>query len=217
MAGRAKFLFDQPFDGSKPKSESPYRPKAPPQKFSQEELEAAKAMAYADGEAAGRASAEAEHGRMVEEALMAIETRLGQLAEAQAQAEAAAKAEAVTLAAAIASKLAAHAMAREPLREIEALVLRCMDDMRDEPRLVVRAHESVTRLLDERVDALTAQSGFGGKLLLVPDDSLAVTDCRVDWAEGSAERNQEHLAREVDQAVQRYIQGLRADAQSPVV
>ena len=74
-----------------------------------------------------------------------------------------------------------------------------------------------TRLLDERVDALTAQSGFGGKLLLVPDDSLAVTDCRVDWAEGSAERNQESLAREVDQAVQRYIQGLRADAQSPVV
>ncbi len=106
-------------------------------------------------------------------------------------------------------------MAREPLREIEALVLRCMDDMRDEPRLVVRVAEGVAKLLDERIDSLVAQSGFGGKVMLVPDDTLPATDCRVDWADGSAERNQAALEREVDQAVQRYIQGLYAEAREP--
>ena len=217
MAGKAKFLFDHPFDGAKPKasSEAMYRPKGPPPKFSLDDLEAAKKQAFDEGEQAGRHSAEADHARNVEQALAAIEARLAQLAEGQNQAQAAARAEAVSAAAAIAAKLASHAMAREPLREIEALVLRCMDDMRDEPRLVVRAAEGVTRLLDERIDALVAQSGFGGKVMLVPDDNLPATDCRVDWADGSAERNQAALERDVDQAVQRYIQGLYAEAREP--
>lgn len=215
MAGKAKFLFDHPFDGTKPKSEAMYRPKGPPPKFSLDDMEAAKKQAFEEGEQAGRNSAEAEHAHMVEQALAAIEGRLGQLAEAQNQAAAAARAEAVSAAAAIAGKLASHTMAREPLREIEALVLRCMDDMRDEPRLVVRVAEGVAKLLDERIDSLVAQSGFGGKVMLVPDDTLPPTDCRVDWADGSAERNQAALEREVDQAVQRYIQGLYAEAREP--
>ncbi len=217
MVGKAKFLFDHPFDGTKPKSSSEpmYRPKGPPPKFSLDDLEAAKKQAYDEGEQAGRTSIEAEHARAVEQALGAIEARLGQLAEGQNQAQAAARAEAVSAAAAIARKLASHAMAREPLREIEALVLRCMDDMRDEPRLVVRAAEAVAKLLDERIDALVSQSGFGGKVMLVPDDSLPATDCRVDWADGSAERNQAALERDVDQAVQRYLQGLMAEAREP--
>ena len=90
-----------------------------------------------------------------------------------------------------------------------------MDDMRDEPRLVVRAAESVVQLLDQRVDQLVAQSGFGGKMVLVPDDTMAPTDCRIDWADGSAERNQAALEQEVDQAVERYVAGLQAQLGEP--
>lgn len=213
MAGKAKFLFDQPFDGSKPRTDVPmFRSKAPPPKFNLEEMDAAKAQAFAEGEQAGRAAAEAEHHAAIEHSLGAIEARMAQLAENLNQSEARARSEAVTLAAAIARKLAAQLMAREPLREIEALVLRCMDDMRDEPRLVLRAADPVIRLLDERIDTLVAQSGFGGKVMLVPDNSLAATDCRVDWADGSAERNQAQIEQDVDQAVQRYLAALRSEA-----
>ena len=127
----------------------------------------------------------------------------------------AASKEAVELAAAIARKLAGRLIARQPQDQTEALVLRCMDDMRDEPRLVVRAAESVVQLLDQRVDQLVAQSGFGGKVVLVPDDTMAPTDCRIDWADGSAERNQAALEQEVDQAVERYIAGLQAQLGEP--
>jgi flagellar assembly protein FliH len=214
MAGKAKFLFDQPFDGTKPRTEGGgmFRPKPPPAKFSLDDMEAAKAQAFAAGEQAGREGAAAEHAAAVEQALTSIEGQLAQLAGNLGQMQAQARTEAVTLAAAIARKLAAQLMAREPLREIETLVLRCMDDMRDEPRLVVRANDGVVRLLDERIDALVAQSGFGGKVMLVPDNGLAASDCRVDWADGSAERNQAQLETDVEQAVQRYLAALQSEA-----
>ncbi len=215
MASKAKYLFDMPFDGSKPRVERSYAPKAPPPKFSAEELEAAKLAAYAEGEAAGRAAAYGEHQQNIELALQAIAATLADFAAAEDRSRIAARKEATELAAAIARKLAGRLIARQPQDQIEALVLRCMDDMRDEPRLVVRAAESVVQLLDQRVDQLVAQSGFGGKMVLVPDDTMAPTDCRIDWADGSAERNQAALEQEVDQAVERYVAGLQAQLGEP--
>ncbi|WP_298726469.1 FliH/SctL family protein [uncultured Ferrovibrio sp.] len=211
MANKAKFLFDTPFDGSKPRVERSYAPKPPPPKFSAEELEAAKAAAYAEGEAAGRAAAYGEHQQALEKALQGIAVKLSQLAGAEERSQLAARIEAVEVATAIARKLAGRLIERQPLDRIEALVLRCMDDMRDEPRLVVRAAEPVIQLLDQRIDQLMAQSGFGGKLVLVPDETMALTDCRIDWADGSAERKQAVLEQDVDQAVERYVAGLQAE------
>lgn len=215
MASKAKYLFDMPFDGSRPRVERSYAPKAPPPKFSAEDIEAAKLAARAEGEVAGREAAYGEHQQNIEQALQAIAAELAQIAGAEERSRVAASKEAVELAAAIARKLAGRLIARQPQDQIEALVLRCMDDMRDEPRLVVRAAESVVQLLDQRVDQLVAQSGFGGKVVLVPDDTMAPTDCRIDWADGSAERNQAALEQEVDQAVERYIAGLQAQLGEP--
>ncbi|WP_341705126.1 hypothetical protein [Ferrovibrio sp.] len=215
MASKAKFLFDMPFDGSRPKVERSYAPKPPPAKFSAEDVEAAKAAAFAEGEAAGRAEAYAEHQRNLEEALHGIAAQLGAVAANSGRAQLAARAEAVEVAVAVARKLAGRLLEQQPLAQIEALVLRCMDDMRDEPRLVIRAAEAVVQQLDPKVDQLVAQSGFGGKVALVPDETLAVTDCRVDWADGSAERRQAALETDVDQAVERYVAGLQAEAAEP--
>ncbi|HEX6958989.1 MAG TPA: FliH/SctL family protein [Ferrovibrio sp.] len=215
MASKAKFLFDIPFDGSKPKVERSYAPKPPPPKFSGEELEAAKAAARAEGEAAGRAAAYGEHQQALEQGLRTIAMQLADIAAADERARLAARTEAVALASAIARKLAGRLMERQPQAEIEALVLRCMDDMRDEPRLVIRAAEPIVQLLDQQLEKLVAQSGFGGKVVLVPDDSMAPTDCRIDWADGSAERRQATLEQEVDQAIERYVSGLQAQLAEP--
>lgn len=215
MASKAKFLFDMPFDGTKPRVERSYAPKAPPPKFSAEEIEATRAAAYAEGEAAGRAEAYGDHQRNLEHALQAIEGQLAAIAAAEERSRIAARAEAVELAAVLARKLAGRLLESQPLAQIEALVLRCLDDMRDEPRLVIRAAEAVVQQLDARLDQLVAQSGFGGKVTLVPDETLAPTDCRIDWADGSAERRQQKLEQDVDLAVDRYIAGLHAELAEP--
>jgi flagellar assembly protein FliH len=215
MASKAKFLFDMPFDGSKPRVERNYAPKPPPPKFSADEIEATRAAAYAEGDAAGRAAAYDENQRNLEHALHAIEGQLAAIAGAEERARVAARAEAVELAAVIARKLAGRLIERQPLAQIEALVLKVMDDMRDEPRLVVRAAEAVVQQLDQHLDQLVAQSGFGGKVTLVPDDTLPATDCRIDWADGSAERRQHKLEQDVDSAIERYIAGLHAELAEP--
>lgn len=215
MASKAKFLFDMPFDGTKPRVERSYAPKPPPPKFSAEEIESAKVAAYAEGEAAGRSEAYGEHQRNLEHALEAISAQLSAIAAGEERARVAARAEAVELAALIARKLAGRLIERQPLIQIETLVLRVMDDMRDEPRLVIRAAETVVQQLDPRLDQLVAQSGFGGKVTLVPDETLPPTDCRIDWADGSAERRQHKLEEEVDHAVERYVAGLQAELAEP--
>lgn len=215
MASKAKFLFDMPFDGSRPKVERNYAPKAPPPKFSAEELEQAKAAAFAEGEAAGREAAHGEHQRNLELALHNIAKQLGAIAAGEQRAQVAARTEATELAVAIARKLAGRLIERQPLDQVEALVLRCMDDMRDEPRVVIRANEAVVQQLDAKIDQLVAQSGFGGKVALVPDETMAPTDCRINWADGSAERRQTALEQEVDQAVERYLAGLQAQLAEP--
>jgi flagellar assembly protein FliH len=215
MASKAKFLFDVPFDGSRPKVERNYAPKAPPPKFSADEIEAAKAAAFAEGEAAGRQAAYGEHQQNLEQALRTIAQQLRAIAIGQEHARVAASAEATELAVAIARKLAGRLIERQPLDQVEALVLRCMDDMRDEPRLVIRAAEPVVQQLDAKIDQLVAQSGFGGKVALVPDETMALTDCRINWADGSAERRQTALEQEVDQAVERYLAGLQAQLAEP--
>lgn len=215
MASKAKFLFDVPFDGTRPKVERNYAPKAPPPKFSAEEVDAARAAAFAEGEAAGRQAAYGEHQQNLEQALRSIAQQLAGIAAGQEHARIAASAEATELAVAIARKLAGRLIERQPLDQVEALVLRCMDDMRDEPRLVIRAAEPVVQQLDAKIDQLVAQSGFGGKVALVPDETMALTDCRINWADGSAERRQTALEQEVDQAVERYLAGLQAQLAEP--
>lgn len=215
MASKAKFLFDMPFDGSRPKVERSYAPKAPPPKFSTEEIDAAKAAAYAEGEAAGREAAYGEHQHNLEQALEMIAHQLAQVAAGEQRAQVAARTEATELAVAIARKLAGRLIEMQPMDQVEALVLRCMDDMRDEPRLVIRANEAVVQMLDAKVDQLVSQSGFGGKVALVPDETMGPTDCRINWADGSAERRQTALEHDVDQAVERYLAGLQAQLAEP--
>ena len=106
MASKAKFLFDVPFDGSRPKVERNYAPKAPPPKFSAEEVDAARAAAFAEGEAAGRQAAYGEHQQNLEVALRTIAQQLRAIAVGQEHARIAASAEATELAVAIARKLA---------------------------------------------------------------------------------------------------------------
>ncbi len=80
---------------------------------------------------------------------------------------------------------------------------------------MIRAAEPVVQQLDAKIDQLVAQSGFGGKVALVPDETMALTDCRINWADGSAERRQTALEQEVDQAVERYLAGLQAQLAEP--
>jgi flagellar assembly protein FliH len=92
---------------------------------------------------------------------------------------------------------------RNGLAEIEAPVRECLNTFYDEPRVVVRVHDKMLDPLRERVDEIAAGCGFNGKIVLFGDEHLAETDCRVEWADGGAERNLTGLYQEIGQLVEK--------------
>ncbi len=198
----AKFLFDHSFDtqtGKRP-PRTPARPT-----FSEEDLAAAEAQAYARGQAAGQAAAQASIEAMAAQAMRVLAERFSACAKAQAAAFDQRRLEAADLAFRIAGKLAPALMEREPRAEIEALVSQCLAEHEGEPRIVIRAAAPAVEDLSPRIDQIAAQSGYAGRIVLLPDERITNADCRIEWADGGAERNTSALNALIEAAVARYI------------
>ena len=50
---------------------------------------------------------------------------------------------------------------------------------------------------------LAASLGFPGKLIILVDDELGQSDCRVEWADGGAERDTARTWREIEATLDR--------------
>ena len=116
--------------------------------------------------------------------------------------------DAAELAFAIANKLAPALMARQPMEEVRALVAECLQMMPMEPRMVIRIPDSLIEPLQEKIDQITVQAGFEGKIALLAEPSLTGADCRVEWADGGAERDVAALSYKIEDAVARYCASL---------
>lgn len=205
MAANSKFLFDTPFD---------------------EELSvtgrganggaAASGRAFGDETVSHKAVARA-HQEGKEEALRSVEADLAaaateiaaglaQLVGDRAHYLDRFRDDSVALAVAIARKLAPALMAREPLAEVEGMIADCLKHLQEEPRVAIRAAQSMIDQLKPRIEALGAGVGATGKMILIGDASLGPRDCRVEWAEGAAERREDEVAAALDAAIARFLE-----------
>ena len=50
-----------------------------------------------------------------------------------------------------------------------------------------------------------SSAGFRGKVVLLADDGLGASDCRLEWADGGAERKLERIWNEVEELVRRAL------------
>jgi flagellar assembly protein FliH len=201
MSKAARFMFDDAFDDVD--SDRPSTGKN--STISEQDLQDAREQAFAEGRATGAAEARAEIEAASAKTLDAIATCLTSLGAAQVAANEASYRDSVALARLVAGRLAPALIADQPLTEIEGLIGECLEYLGDEPRIVVRVVESLIDNLTPRIDGLADRFGFPGKIILLPDERLAVGDCRVEWADGGAERIIENLTGAVDAAVARYI------------
>ncbi len=106
---------------------------------------------------------------------------------------------------AAARKLAASLTAREPVAEVEALLRECLGWAGEAPHLVVRVHDEAAESLRDKVDALAAEKGFRGRVMVLPDPEVAPGDGRIDWADGGAVRQQGRIDEQIAAAVDRYL------------
>jgi flagellar assembly protein FliH len=214
MTTTQKFLFDTSFDppdeASRP-TPTPVPRQPPEPTFSRVELEAARAAAIAEGRAAAFAEAAADTEQRVATALGLIAADIRQLSANGAALALDTQREALALLRTILRKLAPALFRRDPLTEIETLVAEVLRDAIDEPRLVIRVADDLFDSMQARLAPLADAAGFAGKLVLLADNAMLPGDCRVEWADGGAERNTRRLLADIDTALARLDNVTRHD------
>lgn len=172
---------------------------------SEEQLEAARTEAFA----AGREAALAEHlvseERRLSELFEVLLTNTGAIAESIDQVSENVARDALEVAMITVGKVLPTLIESNAIDEIEGLVKQCLTELRSEPRVAIRLHAASLEAFKSRLEPIAGATGYEGKLVLLADDDLAPSDCKVLWAEGGASRTAEDISRTVTAAVQNYL------------
>jgi len=205
MTARPRFLFDADFTA--PTEEPPIAAAV---------HRAALAEAEARGYQRGVSAAEARERTEAERRCAAAFERIGEALKAIAVSldalERQLEAEAVEVAFAVARKLAAELVAREPFAEIAALASGCLGELRGAPHVAVRIHDSMHDIARERLDEIARAQGFEGRLVVLGEADIAPGDCRVEWADGGAVRDRAAIEAAICDTIARYVAARRASA-----
>ncbi len=214
-----KFLFDTSFDpdvlsgDAKARAAEEAASEEPPAPtFSEEELSAARQAAYGEGAAAGRAEAEEGIARQTAKQLTSLAAHLEALSGTLDTIMSEKHQETLLAAMTVVRKLFPRLNDESGLTEIKAVVEACLERLRDEPRMVIRAAEPQIDVLKAELDTCIKRSGFTGKLVFLADDRLQPGDVRAEWADGGAERDQDALWQEIDQVIERTLMAALASS-----
>jgi len=221
MAALKKYMFDLDFDAQAPEpepapvpeegAEAPAEPPPPPT-FSEFELEEAKRIARDEGHAAGVAEAAEVTERRRAEALVALANGFRNVMVAQHEGIDALRREGVLLGVAILKKLHPELARLHGLEEIGGVIRECLAQIEEAARLTVRTHPDLLDGVRGEAGRVAEEAEFEGKIVFTADPKLALGDCRVEWGNGGADRDQALLWAEIDAIVARAIDVLRHPA-----
>lgn len=206
MKATAKYLFDEDFAASE-------KPTITLVEAERRRADA-ESVAYRNGFSAGHAQAQDEATRHIATTLDVVGNGLERIESALKAIEARLEIEAVEVAVAVASKLAPELIAREPLAEITALATDSFRHLVSAPRVMVHVSADIHEATKEKLMEIAQARGFEGRLVVHPDAQLAPGDCRMEWAEGGVNRDENATRATIDELVSRYITARSADAQS---
>jgi flagellar assembly protein FliH len=204
-----KFLFDTCFDppaAPRVAPPKPVEPVPPPEPtYTRAELEAVRAAGVAEGRAAAMVEAAQSAETSAAVTLAAIARDVAALIEARGALAGEMQRDAVAVLRAVLQKTVPALCRKHPLAEVEALVADCLRDSLAEPRIVLRVGDAAFDAVQRRLADIAASAGYPGKLVLLADAALGPGDCRVEWADGGAERDLPRLLRDIDAALVRAL------------
>jgi len=199
MSAPAKFLFDVDFSAPD-KKDKPVTPAEIAAKIAE-----AEARAYRAGYDAAQHEAKVESDRRAALALEEIAIAIKGIAARINGIENRMETEAVDVAVAVARKLCAELIVREPLGEITALVSDCFSHLVSTPHLVVRINDSLYEGARAQIERLAAHAGFEGRLVILAEPAIATGDCRIEWADGGVVLDRAAIEAKISELVGRYL------------
>lgn len=165
----------------------------------------ARAAGFAEGFAEGENGLAAQSARRLADAAEALADRSATLLTTIDDTRMTIERDAIGLAASIARKLATHLMAREPAAELEALLTECLSTLEAVPHLVIRCHPELADRVRESATARASLAGFTGRLIVMGDPDIGLTDGRIEWADGGLVREAQSISGEIDDKIAAYL------------
>jgi flagellar assembly protein FliH len=215
MAEMRKFMFDVDFSPQLPQRvekpvveetvDEPEDDFAPSATFSEEELTLARDSAFEEGRQQGRSEGAADVTRRVAAALEGIAGQLAELARIQAEANDEAARNAVRVALAALAKMLPAYCEKNACDEVARVVEEVIAHVLDEPRVIVRVAVDIVEEVRPHLEAAAENRGFEGRVVVQGDGRLQSGDCRVEWGDGGAERDQARLMKEIEATVARAL------------
>ena len=176
---------------------------------------AEKAASFAAGKSEGLQEAKASIEASLNQLLEGAGKLLADLVRAEGDRETSTYKMATQIALNVTRKVLPGLAAKNNLEEIETTIAHAIETRHDEPRMVIRVHQSVLDPLRERIDAVASQHGFTGQLILMDDENLQPTDCRIEWAEGGTEKFFDMLYNQIESTLMK-SSGIDAIAEETV-
>ncbi|MEH6545279.1 MAG: hypothetical protein V7701_02545 [Sneathiella sp.] len=207
MNTSTRFLFDREFSDSNGPANGAQNVSEGTAVYTEQDLTAQKLEAFEEGVKSGQSQAMQTLENSLASSLETVAMQLQQLMTIQGSQLHAIKQDAASLALAAAGKLAPALIQLSPNGEVEQVLKDCLSELPEEPRIVVRASEQTCDFLKGKVDAMSAQTGFQGNIILLPEDSMQPSECRVEWADGGVERNIRDTENRLDAIIGEFIRG----------
>jgi flagellar assembly protein FliH len=212
-----KYMFDLDFGpppANRPKAAEPSEDSyqaddepepPPPPSFTEEDLQVVREAAYEEGHRNGVAEANETQQALLAASLERVSNALAMLDNAQADANDANQRVAARVAMAVLKKVLPAACEQNAFEEIVRTVHECLGHVLDEPRIIVRVDSALVDPMRERLEQTAVEHGFEGRVVVQADPRVGIGDCRVEWTDGGAERDQARLIADIETAVNRAL------------
>lgn len=216
MAKAQKYLFDMDF-GAPPRPveevsaevellvEEIEEAPPPPPTFTEEELALVRDQAFEQGRQSGLEEASSATERLLAMALAAISEQMRGLEDVQSQANDSLMRDAIAVAMMVVRKLQPEFARSHVLEEIAGVVQQCLSHIEKDVRVTIRVNPAHLDDVRQMAGEVAEATGFEGKLVYAGDPRIAPGDCRVEWGDGGAERDQARLWADIDATIARTL------------
>ena len=80
------------------------------------------------------------------------------------------------------------------------------------PHVVVRVSDKIYDAAREKMEEISRQTGFEGRLVMLGEPEIAEGDCRIEWADGGVIRDRAAAQSLITETVNRFIAARRKSA-----
>lgn len=215
----SRYLFDVSFDAdqiARAEAEAKAKEEEPPEPtFTLLQIDEARKQGYDEGILAGREEASSGIENSISQTLERIAQQLPTIVQAQSAANEQMVANAAEIAVTIMRKLMPALLERHGAAEVDALLSDCVSNLIDEPKIRVRVAADHAATAEERLESLVSASGFDGRFLVEPDETMQPTDCCIDWPGGGVEKRSDDIWAQIDTALERFLAHYGQDTPAP--